>query len=495
MDQEETIQATLEVIPKTWLPCSLKIDGFSLLVNVDFSIFHKIQPKNKIPPAPLKPALKNNNKIVQTNTPTSAISSKPAFQVDPNPKVCKVKTIRTVLLKKRVIGGLGISIKGGKDKNHPDRNIPVVVSKVYKDLAADENESPNRRLFLGDVIYSVDGISLKNVSHEEAVQIFINTEDSIVEFKAQFNYDIYKKLREIQVKNNKKMMKSALSHINEKNKYSFNCGSVVQCSNNLSEKSDITEKSVNSSLSSGSVSSSYSTADILDILQKRFPNMRSQLEPSSNCSSQIVQLLFPLMFASPSHSSQNNTLKIDFQGQTNPDHLTFNLNSSRCNSVLSSYQNSSSKENNNNITDSLDEELIKSIQEIELFDRQRKSQVFFRYLQLSAQVSTSAFSHQIQFNSVPVIEMSWLFHKNLKQNVFCVLTANSFYAFAKVPQQVYTTVFNSEKDIISWDALPDLVAQLSNKDLQFLTKPEFSLNGIFCFNSTTHFYHWLSKLN
>jgi len=120
--------------------------------------------------------------------------------------------------------------------------------------------------------------------------------------------------------------------------------------------------------------------------------------------------------------------------------------------------------------------------------------MFYRYLQLSAQVSTSAFSHQIKFNSVPVVEMSWLFHKNLKKQVFCVLTNNNFYAFEKVPQQIYSTVYGGSKDIIEWDALPDLVSQFGIADLHFYTRPEFSLNGEFCFNSTTHFYHWLSKL-
>ena len=334
MSQDETIKGRLEVTKGIWLPCSLKIDGFSLLVNVNFAILcnlagnktkkdEKTSSSSFLAVKPQKSVLKNSGSCKPEN-------KNALFQVVTEPKVCKIKGVRTVHLRKRTIGGLGISIKGGRDAKHPDRNIPVVISKIYRDLAADESDDPGRKLFLGDIIYSVDGISLKNVSHEEAVQIFVNTEDSIVEFKAQFNYEIHRKLCDMQARERKKQGEQAekrkkaekLENDNRLTKFPEKTQKTSNFENLINRKfgfrNDFQDSEIENQESS--TEQQQSTADILDILNTRFPNMRSQLEPNS----QIVQILFPLMFAYPNEPN-DNILKIDFHGQTIPDQVVFNL--------------------------------------------------------------------------------------------------------------------------------------------------------------------------
>ncbi|VDO04426.1 unnamed protein product [Rodentolepis nana] len=57
--------------------------------------------------------------------------------------------------------GLGISIKGGRDFD-----TPIVISKIFKGMAADQS----KQLKVGDVILSVNGENLRSASHNEAVK-------------------------------------------------------------------------------------------------------------------------------------------------------------------------------------------------------------------------------------------------------------------------------------------------------------------------------------
>ena len=69
--------------------------------------------------------------------------------------------IRTVRVIKQEVGGLGISIKGGKENK-----MPILISKIFKGLAADQTES----LYIGDAILAVNGEDLRNATHDEAVR-------------------------------------------------------------------------------------------------------------------------------------------------------------------------------------------------------------------------------------------------------------------------------------------------------------------------------------
>ncbi|XP_047667346.1 beta-1-syntrophin isoform X2 [Tachysurus fulvidraco] len=68
---------------------------------------------------------------------------------------------RCVRVVKQDVGGLGISIKGGKENK-----MPILISKIFKGLAADQTHS----LYVGDAILSVNGVNLRDATHDEAVQ-------------------------------------------------------------------------------------------------------------------------------------------------------------------------------------------------------------------------------------------------------------------------------------------------------------------------------------
>ncbi|XP_047508813.1 beta-1-syntrophin isoform X2 [Pieris napi] len=68
---------------------------------------------------------------------------------------------RVVQVVKSDNNGLGISIKGGIENN-----MPILISKIFKGMAADLTE----QLYVGDAILSVNGEDLKDATHEEAVK-------------------------------------------------------------------------------------------------------------------------------------------------------------------------------------------------------------------------------------------------------------------------------------------------------------------------------------
>ncbi|XP_056618378.1 beta-1-syntrophin [Triplophysa dalaica] len=69
---------------------------------------------------------------------------------------------RCVKVAKQEVGGLGISIKGGKENK-----MPILISKIFKGLAADQTQA----LYVGDAILSVNAINLRDATHDEAVQV------------------------------------------------------------------------------------------------------------------------------------------------------------------------------------------------------------------------------------------------------------------------------------------------------------------------------------
>ncbi|XP_051887308.1 alpha-1-syntrophin [Pristis pectinata] len=78
---------------------------------------------------------------------------------------------RTVRIVKQESGGLGISIKGGRE-NH----MPILISKIFRGLAAENS----RQLFVGDAILSVNGTDLRDATHDQAVQALKKTGREVV---------------------------------------------------------------------------------------------------------------------------------------------------------------------------------------------------------------------------------------------------------------------------------------------------------------------------
>lgn len=67
---------------------------------------------------------------------------------------------RKVTVTRRKVGGLGMSIKGGRESN-----LPIAISRIYKDQAAYETG----QLHEGDIILEVNGRDIRKASHDEAV--------------------------------------------------------------------------------------------------------------------------------------------------------------------------------------------------------------------------------------------------------------------------------------------------------------------------------------
>ncbi|XP_062852717.1 alpha-1-syntrophin [Trichomycterus rosablanca] len=78
---------------------------------------------------------------------------------------------RTVRVTKQDVGGLGISIKGGRENK-----MPILISKIFKGLAADQTEA----LYVGDAILSVNGCDLREATHDEAVQALKKTGKEVI---------------------------------------------------------------------------------------------------------------------------------------------------------------------------------------------------------------------------------------------------------------------------------------------------------------------------
>ncbi|KAF6734633.1 Gamma-2-syntrophin, partial [Oryzias melastigma] len=77
---------------------------------------------------------------------------------------------RTVVLRRQATGGLGLSIKGGAE-----HNVPVVISKIFKDQVADQTG----KLFVGDAVLQVNGINVESCTHEEVVHLLRTAGDEV----------------------------------------------------------------------------------------------------------------------------------------------------------------------------------------------------------------------------------------------------------------------------------------------------------------------------
>jgi len=85
---------------------------------------------------------------------------------------------RIVRVVKSDNNGLGISIKGGKENK-----MPILISKIFKGMAADATE----QLYVGDAILAVNGEDLREATHDEAVKA-LKRAGKIVELEGRFYY-------------------------------------------------------------------------------------------------------------------------------------------------------------------------------------------------------------------------------------------------------------------------------------------------------------------
>ena len=100
----------------------------------------------------LNGTLNNNNNTLDSTTGTLESAEVPE-------SVANQKRVVRVI--KSDNNGLGISIKGGKENK-----MPILISKIFKGMAADQTE----QLYVGDAILSVNGEDLRDATHDEAVK-------------------------------------------------------------------------------------------------------------------------------------------------------------------------------------------------------------------------------------------------------------------------------------------------------------------------------------
>ncbi|KAL5285632.1 SNTG1 family protein [Megaselia abdita] len=94
-------------------------------------------------------------------TPTNSVNSNPPSE----------SKERMVQITRQRVGGLGLSIKGGAE-----HKLPILISRIYKDQAADVSG----KLFVGDAIIKVNGEYITACPHDEAVNILRNAGDIVV---------------------------------------------------------------------------------------------------------------------------------------------------------------------------------------------------------------------------------------------------------------------------------------------------------------------------
>ncbi|KAJ8878400.1 hypothetical protein PR048_018978 [Dryococelus australis] len=112
----------------------------------------------------------NNNNNNNVDTSISLMDS-----VDVPESVANQK--RLVRVVKSDNNGLGISIKGGKENK-----MPILISKIFKGMAADQTE----QLYVGDAILSVNGEDLRDATHDEAVKA-LKRAGKVVELEGRRN--------------------------------------------------------------------------------------------------------------------------------------------------------------------------------------------------------------------------------------------------------------------------------------------------------------------
>jgi len=83
--------------------------------------------------------------------------------------------------------GLGISIQGGADNSRP-----IVISKIFQGMSA----ALTGQLFVGDVILAVNGESLINAKHDEAVRA-LKRSGQVVDLQVQLRRDLLNKKENI----------------------------------------------------------------------------------------------------------------------------------------------------------------------------------------------------------------------------------------------------------------------------------------------------------
>lgn len=134
----------------TWIKAIISFfNNDSIKVDlIENSIDANVQCLNgKSPPSPLLPSMMSLLSDQKYESVPESVLNQPS---------------RLVHVVKTDTSGLGVSIKGGRENK-----MPILISKIFKGMAADLTG----QLYVGDAILSVNGIDLRDITHDDAVQV------------------------------------------------------------------------------------------------------------------------------------------------------------------------------------------------------------------------------------------------------------------------------------------------------------------------------------
>ncbi|KAK8744780.1 hypothetical protein OTU49_000613, partial [Cherax quadricarinatus] len=117
----------------------------------------------KSKPQPMKLILTSDSLVLQREQ--LVISTKNLEANGPDARIRRVKVVR------QRNSGLGLSIKGGSE-----HKLPILISRIFKDQAADLTG----KLFVGDAILKVNNQSLLRCTHDEAVSELRQAGDEVL---------------------------------------------------------------------------------------------------------------------------------------------------------------------------------------------------------------------------------------------------------------------------------------------------------------------------
>ena len=141
-DQQGIRSAIMEVYHEgVWRQVLVNLEDGTLILNIEES--HGMNGTVPASPKDSRQALDSTSSVGDVEVPDHIAN--------------QVRVVRVI---KQDVGGLGISIKGGRENK-----MPILISKIFNGLAAAQTES----LYMGDAILAVNGEDLRNATHDEAV--------------------------------------------------------------------------------------------------------------------------------------------------------------------------------------------------------------------------------------------------------------------------------------------------------------------------------------
>lgn len=135
---------------------------------------------NTSPQQQVQPKLIESLKANEPSTPTTLVPPSPPPVY--NPKTAKIKCCSESLIEiERGKQGLGLSIVGGCDT----QLSAIIIHDIYENGAAFKD----KRLTIGDQILKVNNIDLKNVTHDEALNILRRQTTDYIQLLIYRNYE------------------------------------------------------------------------------------------------------------------------------------------------------------------------------------------------------------------------------------------------------------------------------------------------------------------